>query len=392
MEADPVTWVASCPLVFAMLLASVLLPCMGIAEDIYIDSAADSTGDGTEVFPFVSIHKTVIRSGNRYLFRRDRVYDGDIDIAGVRDVELGAWGFGLPPLIKGVAGAGNGIRLVSSARVSVVGLELSNLDGACILVVGSVDYRIQDNHCHDARFGVVVNAGKMGPEGLIYGNRIHRVSGDGIGTWNLTAGIIIKNNHVYDFGNDGIDILGSSGVIVEGNTVHDSIDRPEMDRGMSHTGIKAGGNRGAGGGNNIVSGNTVYRVKNFGIWNRGAVANIYRGNTCYDNGVNFNFVNPSVPSLATIEGNLARDPSFAAGLRYSVFIPVAADLRGAANNLWLGGLVNVKDRGVIGDEASYRALMQPLERGTRFRPDPDEVADWPANHRDAGTRQPSGLH
>lgn len=335
-------------------------------ETLFIDSTVRRAGDGTQAFPFRSLAEAVIRSGNSYLFRRGTVYDGGIELGGVEDVQLGAWGDGPPPLIDGKGEAGYGIRLLSTSGVTVSELEFGNFTGACILVVGSRDYRIRNNHCHDALYGVAVNAGKLGPGGLIEGNRIHRVAGDGIGSWNLAAGVVIRGNHVFEFGNDGIDILGSRGAIVEANTIHDSVDHPEIPRGMGHSGIKAGGNRGAGGGGNLINGNTVYRVKNFGIWNRGAVGNEYRGNTCFENGVNFNFVSSEEPSLAVIENNVARDPTFAAGLRYSVFIPAAADLRHAANNRWQGGLINVKGSGLVTDLAEYLQIMQPLEQGTQF--------------------------
>ncbi len=353
-------------LVLAILAAVAGFPGAAAGKDVYIDSRARAGGDGTQAFPFRALREAVVRSGNRYLLRRGGTYAGLIEIGGVDNVELAAWGTGVLPRVGGAPRAKYGVRLVSTSNVTITGLRLSNFEGACVLVVGSRDYRIHGNHCHDALFGVAVNAGKLGPGGTIEDNVIHRVSGDGIGAWSLPAGAVIRNNHIYDFGNDGIDILGSWGAVVEGNTIHDSTDHPEIARGMGHSGIKAGGNRGAGGGNNLVSGNTVYRVKNFGIWNRGAVGNVYRNNTCYENGVNFNFVSSEGPSRAIIEGNVARDPTFAAGLRYSVFIPAAADLVRASDNQWQGGLVNVKGAGILSEERSYLDVMQPLERGTRF--------------------------
>jgi parallel beta-helix repeat protein len=358
----------SLPVRAALFLAIAAAGWQGVAfsKNVFIDAAAKQNGDGTKAFPFRSLKDSVVHSGNSYLLRRGRVYDGGIELGGFENVQLGAWGDGPPPLIDGKGEAEYGIRLLSTTNVTVDDLELSNFKGACILVVGSRDYQIRNNHCHDALYGVAVNAGKLGPGGLIEGNRIHRVAGDGIGSWNLAAGVVIRGNHVFEFGNDGIDILGSFGAIVEGNTIHDSVDHPEITRGLGHTGVKAGGNSGAGGGGNVISGNTVYRVKNFGIWNRGAVGNIYRGNTCFENGVNFNFVSSEEPSRAVIENNVARDPTFAAGLRYSVFIPGAADLRSAANNRWHGGLVNVKGSGLVTDLAAYLQIMQPLEQGTQF--------------------------
>jgi hypothetical protein len=82
--------------------------------------------------------------------------------------------------------------------------------------------------------------------------------------------------------------------------------------------------------------------------------------------VNFNLVNPEQPSMAVIEGNVARDPTFEAGLEYSVYIPAAHELHSAASNTWQGGLVRVKGVGMFSSEPSYLRAMQPLEQGTRF--------------------------
>lgn len=351
--------------VVAMLLLAGL-PGAAHAADIFFDSRAGDGGNGTRAAPYRSLGQVVVQSGNRYLLRRGRAYPGQIDIGGVDDVVLGAWGSGKPPLVGGDVRTAYGVRLFTTSNVTVTGLELGNFDGACVLVVGSRDYHVQDNTCHDALYGVTVNAGRLGPRGYIERNIIFHVSGDGIGAWNLPEGAIIRDNHVYDFGNDGIDILGSWGSVVENNLIHDSTDHPEIPRGMGHSGVKAGGNSGAGGGNNLIAGNTVYRVKNYGIWNRGAVGNTYRGNTCYENGVNFNFVNSDGPSRAIIEGNVARDPTYAAGLQYSVFIPAAADIGRADDNWWQGGIVNVKGAGILIDENLYRQVMQPQEQATRF--------------------------
>lgn len=354
------------PVFALLLLVSGVMGVTAWAEDVYIDSQAGGRGNGTVAFPHRTLSEAVVRSGNRYLFRRGRAYAGGLDIGGVENVVVTAWGEGAPPLLTGEDGAEPGLRLVSTVGVTVSGLEFGRFTGACILVVGSSEYHIRDNDCHDALYGVIVNAGKRGSRGIIEGNRISRVAGDGIGAWSLPAGAVIRGNRIQEFGNDGIDILGSWGSVVEGNVIHDSVDHPEHTRGMVHSGIKAGGNRGAGGGRNLIYGNTVYRVKNFGIWNRGAVGNVYRDNTCYENGVNFNFVNPAEPSQAIIVGNAARSPTYAAGLRYSVFIPAAADLRAAFDNQWFGGEVNVKGMGIVSDEVYYREVMYPMETGTRF--------------------------
>jgi hypothetical protein len=357
---------AIAPVLLSALLAT--LPISGVlgAETVYIDSNQTRRGDGSSLYPHRSWSDVRLKSGTRYLFRRGGRYEGSIEVGGVSKVEIGAWGEGPDPIIDGRNSAEYGIRLYSTSDVTITGLELANFRGACVLVLGSVDYQIRANHCHDAVYGVAVNAGKLGPRGTIEGNLIHGVGGDGIGAWSLPEGAIIRANRIFDFGNDGIDVLGSWGAVIEDNVIHDSTDRPEFPRGLVHAGIKAGGKRGAGGGNTTVRGNTVYRVKNFGIWNRGAVGNIYRDNICYENGVNFNFVSSEGPAMAVIEGNLAREPTFAAGLRYSVLMPAARDLRRAAGNQWQGGLVRVAGVGLITEETEYRKAMWPHEQDARF--------------------------
>jgi len=350
---------------WAMLISLVALPHAN-AETFYIDSRQSERGDGTMQSPYRSWDSATLQSGNRYLFRRGGIYRAPIEIGGVENIEIGAWGEGADPLIDGGNSAPYGIRIFSTRNIIVTGLHLAQVNGACIVLVGSAEYQIRGNHCHTARFGIIVNAGKLGPRGTIENNLVHGVGGDGIGAWDLAPGAVIRYNHIYDFGNDGIDILGSWEAVVENNVVHDSTDRPEIDRGMVHAGIKAGGRQGKGGGNNAIVGNLVYGVKNYGIWNRGAIGNVYRGNTCYDNGVNFSFVSSEGPAMAVIEDNVARDPSFAAGLRYSVYIPPPSELRSAANNWWQGGLVSVKDVGVINDHRHYMETMAPYEEGTRF--------------------------
>lgn len=342
------------------------LPGTVFAADIYIDSKARAGGNGTQAFPYRSMQEAPLRSGNRYLLRRGGTYPAPIEIGGVENVVVEPWGKGQPPVVGNATPAAYGVRVFSTRNVTVSGLELKNFTGACILAVGSVNYRIQNNRCSDALYGVAVNAGRLGPGGLIEGNRINRVKGDGIGAWNLPPGVVIRNNHIFDFGNDGIDILGSRGAVIEGNIIHDSTDYPDIPKSAGHSGIKAGGNVGAGGGNNTIVGNTIYRVKNFGIYNRSAVGNVYRYNICYENGVNYNFVNPEEPSMAVIEGNLARSPTFEAGLEYSVYIPPAHELRSASSNTWQDGLVRVKAVGMFSAEASYLRVMQPVEQNTRF--------------------------
>lgn len=352
---------------FLVSLAFVLASMPGRAADVYIDSNATAKGSGTILHPFQSIRETRIRSGNSYFLRRGGVYPGGIEIGGVENVTLGAWGEGAKPVIDGRGIDEQGIRVVSTRNVTVTELEVTRVKGASVLVLGSEGFRIHGNHLHDALYGVAVNAGKLGPRGTIESNVIEHVWGDGVGAWNLTPGVVVRNNRVRYFGNDGIDVLGSTGAVIEGNTVHDSFDHELHSRGTTHAGIKAGGNRGSGGGYNIVVGNSVYGVKNFGIWNRGAVGNVYRDNVCYGNGVNFSFVSTEGPSRAVIEGNVARDPTFAGGLRYSVAMPPAVELSVAADNHWKGGLVRVGDVGVISDERQYLDVMAPQERGTWFR-------------------------
>lgn len=339
------------------------------AATYYIDpnSRAAGRGLGTKARPFKQWKEFVVKSGNRYLQKRGTVAQGGILLKNVRNVTIGAYGEGPRPLLDGQEMVENGIKLVSTQNVTVSGLALRRYRGSCISIVGSADYLIEKNTCEQAKYGISINSGKFGPRGWIVGNKIRDTTGDGIGAWNLSPGPVIRDNRIHRFGNDGIDVLGSTNAVIVGNYVHESLDKVGIgSRGATHAGIKAGGNRGDGGGNNYVIGNIVRAVKNYGIYNRSAIGNVYIDNLCEGNGVNFNFVSPEGPSFAFITGNISRKPSYVAGLKYGVFIPDTKSLNYADGNQWYDGTINVMGVGQIFDPEVYKRKMYPNEINTIF--------------------------
>ena len=353
------------------ILGAFLVQPVVYAATYYIDPDSDVAGRGwgTEARPYKQWGDVTIRSGNEYLQKSGTVSRGGISIKGVRNVFIGAYGEGPQPQLDGRKMVDNGIKLVATQNVAISGFTLRRYRGSCIHIVGSANYLIENNTCEQAKYGISVNAGEFGPRGRIIGNEIRDTTSDGIGAWNLNPGPIILDNHVHRFGNDGIDVLGSTNAVIAENNVHESFDIiGKGSRGTTHAGIKAGGNRGKGGGNNYVIGNTVRAVKNYGIYNRAAVGNVYIDNLCEGNGVNFNFVNPEGPSFAYIAGNISRNPSYVAGLEYGVFIPNADALSYADGNHWYDGVINVQGLGRISDQDDYRGKMYPNESGTVISP------------------------
>jgi len=344
------------------------------AEEVYVDANySGSLVTGSKARPFKSFAGFSLKSGQNIFIKRNSIINSQIYIAGISNIAISSYGEGNKPVINLDYKHDHGIKLVSAHNVVISNIRIINAGTSCVQVIGSKMFSISKLECSHSIYGVQVNDGKYNSTGEVVNSVISHVQGDGIGAWSLREGILIKKNVISHFGNDGIDVLGSYGSIIDGNIVHDSFDSFNADgspkaegRGISHVGIKAGGNRGNGGGRNVVRNNVVYNVKNFGIFNRHAVYNIYDSNRCYNNGVNFNFVKSDGPSMATIINNVSEGASFEAGLKYDVFIPRSSDLIRADNNRWVDPLINVKGIGVISDLSVYREKMAPFEANTVF--------------------------
>ena len=336
------------------------------ARTYYIDTTTQRTLQlGNELQPYKSIVKVEFKRGNRYLIKRGSIIESTIELRGIDEVEIAAYGEGEKPQIVGAASMKYGIFILGSKQIVIRDFELHGFTESCIHLTGAPNYLIDGIECHQSKFGISINTGKFPSPGIIRNSNIHDVRADGIGAWSMNPGATIINNHIYRFGNDGIDVLGSVDAVIKGNDVHESVDSTDIGfRGYHHVGIKAGGNSDAGGGQNIVESNTVWGVSHFGIFNRNAIGNVYRNNLCYENGVNFNFVAKSVASRATVEGNTSRNATYEKGLKYDVFIPPPEDLESADGNRWQDATVNIKTKGHVSDTASYRKAMMPFEQNS----------------------------
>ena len=345
------------------------------ARDIHIDTNYTSFyRSGSANAPYNKFSDFEIMSGQSIYISAGSVIREQVDIQGKKNITISTYGQGERPIIDLDNKFANGIKLLSAQNIVIENVDIRHALKACVHVVGSANFKLRNLKCSNSVIGIQVNDGKYKSTGEILGNVISEVSGDGIGAWSLDKGIIIKNNTVSNFGNDGIDILGSYDSVIEGNTVHSSFDSVTRDgrekaggRGVTHAGIKAGGNKTRGGGRNIVRSNTVYKVKNFGIFNRHAINNIYDSNICYENGVNYNFVKSNGPSLATIVNNTSRDATHEAGLKYDIFMPQKEHLVRANNNRWVEPVIKVKNIGVYAEKGAYLQTMAPFEQETVFK-------------------------
>ena len=357
-----------------VLLALISMPKI-YAADVFIDPSFESNDKlGTISNPFSSFSAITISSNNRYLLKRGTVLHEEIIVGGVNDVVFDAYGEGANPVIDGDLSRSYGLKIFTTNNLEIKNIKVKNVTVSCFLIMGSSQFLLSNYGCENSKgYGVQVNVGKNQISGTIENGEIYNVLSDGIGAWDIPGGLIIKNNRVNSFGNDGIDVLGSRNQIIESNTVWHSIDNPdeETSRGTTHAGIKAGGNLGKGGGENIVQYNIVYDVKNYGIYNRNAVGNTYLGNICYDNGVNYNFVADEEPSKAKIIENVSyrtpnRIPERLADLGYDVFIPQGLDNVEEYKNQWLGAIVNVRNYARVNNKEDYIKAMAPFGSDTIF--------------------------
>jgi parallel beta-helix repeat protein len=342
-----------------------------LAKVVYIDSNYKGIiSTGSQQAPYSKWADFKLKSGTTYKVKKNSVFKETLFIGGLHDIAVISYGNGNDPVIDAEGRGEYGVKLLSTKDVHIKGLAVKNTKKACFFIIGSRRFLLEEFKCSNSWYGVQINNGKNLVSGVVSNGIVKNTRADGIGSWGINGGLKITGNTISEFGNDGIDILGSTGVEVSGNTVFQSVDSPIIGRrGSMHVGIKAGGNRGKGGGRNLIKNNTVYKVKNFGIFNRAAVGNSYIGNYCYENGVNFNFVNPERASMARVEGNISERATFIAGLNYDVFIPRPTDLEFADHNKWYNAKVNVKGVGVIDDIKKYKKAMAPYEQYTEFKVD-----------------------
>jgi parallel beta-helix repeat protein len=332
------------------------------SDTVYIDpDNTASERDGSIENPYNTWAEMVTDYGwvnsTTYLQKRGTVAEEMLDISGKSDVVIGVYGSGNAPAeIDAEDTRANCIKATTCARIIITGFKCYGATDAAIRAMGSEDFLIQGNECHDSFYGIAIgtSGGGLDPDGVVDNNYIHDTDGDSIGAWTLSPGITATNNVCTRFGNDGIDVLGSTGATISGNICFDSVLGPRD----SNTGIKAGGNAGAGGSNNTVTNNIVWNCKNIGIYNRHANGNTYTGNYAYGCGVNFNLVNGTDGGGSDTDVTLTYNragPSYTGS--YSVYLPPPADIVEADNNVWDGGDVRIHCGLLYTNLATYQSYM-----------------------------------
>jgi len=103
-----------------------------------------------------------------------------------------------------------------------------------------------------------------GKDVTLYNNEITNV---GIGIWAMTTNLIIKDNHIHHNAHDGIQIIGGSNWLIEGNRIHD------IDDGSSDADGKVY--------NRHVDGMQMYMVNSNPKWAHGSYHFTIRNNLIY---------------------------------------------------------------------------------------------------------------
>jgi parallel beta-helix repeat protein len=182
-------------------------------------------------------------------------------------------------------------------NASGAGIQIASTAGGNILILNN------DSH----------HNGKLGTSG-----------GDGIGNSSAAAGNVIRGNRVYRNNDDGIDLWGAVGTLVEGNWSWENGKKDDLTpTGGNGVGLKLGGGT-SGDGQHNVRNNVVWRNQHSGLEDNGAnlPMNVFN-NTAWENGVaNFSFY---TRAAFVLKNNLSFPNSL-------VYFPAAEVIR--QNNSW----------------------------------------------------------
>lgn len=365
------------------ILIVALLSFSAYSATIYIDPSSMVTPHyGTQSNPYTAWSEVTIASNNTYLQKCGTAAYEQVTFAAVSNVTLGAYGTGAKPKIDGSATRSYGIYFYgNTSNVKIENFEICNTLSAGIYLSGSAYYVIRDNYIHNINctddkmpvsgtlgFGILVNYNNAGG-GLICFNNIKYTYADGIGAHTLTYGITAQNNTIEFFGNDAIDVLGSHNAIIEGNECRNSFFGT---KGEANSGIKAGGNAGAGGDSNIVRYNWCHGIYNYGIFNRNATNNVYYGNACYDNGQNYNLGIADVSGAGLhISYNYSIDANYGDGCGYDVYMPELDDVAECNNNIWTGSpTMKIHNGGTYTTLSSWQSAYWPFDTCSTFTDTP----------------------
>lgn len=346
------------------------------AADIYINpniwTGGGYVADGTKFKPYLTV--PTITSNNNYYIAKGTVLRQMIETSGVINVLISSYGVGEKPIIDAEWSRQYGVHISNSTNVTISDIAVRNamqntpnLQGACIAIDNTNNFLITNYLVFDCYFGIRIGDGVATTTGTISNGQVYHSIADGIASWSIPHPITITGNVVTRFGNDGIDVLGSTGAIVSNNIVSESYDSEDAQyRGTTHAGIKAGGNctlpsdcASPGSGNQILN-NTVHHVQHFGVFNRNAQNNVYTGNTAYNNGCNFNFVGEAQESTPTVTNNISYNATYEGGLDYGIYIPNGPNLTAEGGNSWDEDRINIDNVGIVTNQSTYRANMLPI--------------------------------
>jgi len=236
-----------------------ITPVLANAADIFLDPAGnDQTGNGSLQRPYQTLLGAVSSNGSVAPGTRIVLRGGVYNINAAQNVRLigtasdpiiiTAFENELPRLngnrIPQTGGSGREnqsvISVYNSKHVIVEKLEITGSSGRGISFYDSEYITIKNNKVHDVQSRAI---GGSGAHIIIDGNTVwnatqHHAGGDSntsltgnwsgaISTWlrpgNLpTSDVVIKNNTVFNSWGEGIISLWGKGVIISGNTVHDT--------------------------------------------------------------------------------------------------------------------------------------------------------------------------
>lgn len=191
------------------LLCGVLLAIPGVAsaraETYYVDSAAgaDSASGRRQDDAWRSlgrVNAAPLKAGDRVLFRRDRVWRGELRISasGQPDAPIvfAAYGAGAPPVIEG---GNHGIQSERQHDVEIAGLHIRDTKSSAIHVRNGRRFQLRDLKIE--RTGGRGDGGGggiswwHGDDLLISACTLEGVRGDAIWIWQASR-VKIQNNHI----------------------------------------------------------------------------------------------------------------------------------------------------------------------------------------------------
>lgn len=325
-------------------LLFVLSSLIGVvqAATYYVAPNGANTNPGTLVSPFATLQKAhdVANPGDTIYMRGGNYVAKQVAISrnGTAGAYINVFNYpGEVPVLDAVndnrAGAAV-IRVGDSSWWHFKGLMVQNGYAHGIYLAGTSSNNIveQCNVHNNTRVqasgaGIIIEAGS---NNLILNNDSHHngvygtSGGDGIDVNSPGTGNVVRGNRLWRNNDDGVDLWGSKGVLVENNWSWENGKKDDLTAsGGDGTGFKLGGG-GAANGLHTIQNNLAWRNKGNGFDNNSATLTInVFNNTSWDNGTsNFSFYSPVAYVL---KNNLSFPRAF-------IYIPATQVVQ--KNNTW----------------------------------------------------------